>query len=200
MRKSAAQLDREIAGALAKKGTAEIIAKRSTADGKHVLLWNDGTLTWALYNTIKGSPWPRTDAQIREALKAGWLVMGEVELYDAAEVPRLIEVARKIARRGGTPGDLRSAFAKSSPLKPHWVVQETDRDGRPTVRVWRLPRISHPGVVIWDEIRGSRGARYHVMTEVMERGRPSGTLTSTGARFKDLTSLDKYLRETSVLR
>ncbi len=221
MPKSAAQLDREIAMSLAKKSRPhstlerspyghellktdakpkpEIIARRKTSDDKAVSLWNDGSLTWGAWNAVKGSPNARTDAQIREALKAGWLVIGEIELYDADEVPRLIEVARKVSRRGGLPGDLRREFAKSRPLRPHWQVQEADREGRPTVRVWRLPRLSHPGVVIWDEARGSHGKRYRVMTEIVERGRPSGTLADTGVRFKDLTSLGGYLRETSHL-
>ena len=222
MPKSATQLNREIAASLAKKSRShstmerspyghelfktsakpksEIIARRKTSDDKTVSLWNDGSLTWGAWNVIKGSPSPRTDAQIREALDAGWLVMGEIELYDADDVPRLIEVARKVARRGVSAGDLRREFAKDAPLKPKWQVQETDRQGRPTVRVWRLPRLSHPGMVIWDEVRGSHGARYRVMTEIIERGRPSGTLSDTGVRFKDLTSLSKYLRETSELR
>jgi hypothetical protein len=220
-RQSAAKLDREIAASIAKRSHStlarspyghelfktsadkpkpEIIARRRTSDGKSVLLWNDGTLTWGMYDAIKGSPRARTDPQIREALDAGWLVVGEIELYEADEVPRLIEAARKVARRGGSAGDLRSDFAKAAPLKPHWIVQEADRKGRPTVRVWRLSRISHPGVVIWDEVRGSQGSRYRVMTEIMERGRRSGTLADTGVRFKDLTSLSKYLRETSELR
>lgn len=128
---------------------------------------------------------------------ASWLAD---RCHETDEVPRLIEAARKVARRGGVAGDLRREFAKDAPLRPHWVVQETDRGGRPTVRVWRLPRISHPGVVIWDEVRGSHGARYRVMTEIMERGRRSGTLADTGVRFEDLASLSKYLRETSELR
>lgn len=224
MPKSAAQLNREIAASLtktrrshatltrspyghelfktdAKTPTPEVIAQRKTADDKAVSLWNDGSLTWGRMGTvIKGSPHARTDEQIRAALAAGWLVMGEIELYDSDDVPRLIEVARKVARRNGLPGDVRREFAKGCPLRPHWQVQETDRDGRPTVRVWRLPRITHPGLVIWDEVRGSHGARYRVMTEILERGRRSGTLADTGVRFKDLASLDKYLRETSALR
>lgn len=182
------------------KPKSEIIARRKTADDKVVALWNDGSLTWGSWNVIKGSPHARTDAQIREALAAGWLVMGEIELYDADDVPRLIDVARKVAHRGGLPGDVRREFAKGRPLKPHWQVQEADRDGRPTVRVWRLPRLSHPGLVIWDEVRGSHGERYRVMTEIIERGRRTGTLADTGVRFKDLASLSKYLHETSELR
>jgi len=179
------------------KPDPQIIARRKTADGKIVQLWNDGTLTWALHNAIKGSPHPRTDDQIREALAAGHLVMGEIELYDADDVPRLIEVARKVAKRGGLPGDVRREFAKDAPLRPHWEVQEADRDGKPLVRVWKLPKMSHPGLAVWDEVRGSGGrGRYQVMQE-MKRG--SGTYAPTGVQFHDLASLSKYLRETSAV-
>jgi hypothetical protein len=202
-----AQLDREIAAALAKKAD-EIIARRKTADDKAVALWSDGSLTWGGVGTvIKGSPHARTAAQIEEALAAGWLVMGEVEAYDADEVPRLIEVARKVARRGGLPGDVRGEFAKSAPLKPLWTVIEADRDGRPLVRAWILPRITHPGMAVWDEVRGSGGrGRYQVMREVtrgvpgqIRGGRGSGAYESTGFQFHDLAKLSQYLRETSQL-
>ena len=195
--KSSAQLDREIAASLAKKPKDEIVARRKTSDDKEVALWSDGSLTWGRWNVIKGSPHARTPAQIEEALRAGWLVMGEIELYDAEEVPRLIEVARKVARRGGDPGDVRAEFAKGAPLRPLWTIQEADRDGRPQVRVWRLPRLSHPDLAVWDEVRGSRGrGRYQVMREI---SRGSGTYASTGVQFHDLASLQKYLRETSQL-
>jgi hypothetical protein len=120
MPKSAAQLNREIAASLAKKprshstmerspyghelfktGTSkpkpEIIARRKTSDDKIVSLWNDGSLTWGAWNVIKGSPRARTDAQISEALKAGWLVIDEVELYDADGVPRLIPADSRLS-------------------------------------------------------------------------------------------------------
>lgn len=223
MPKSAAQLNREIAASLAKRSRShatltrspyghelfktgatpkpEVIAQRKTSDGKAVSLWNDGSLTWGRMGLIiKGSPHARTDDQIRAALDAGHLVLGEIELYDADEVPRLIEVARKVAKRGASSGELRRAFAKDAPLKPHWEVYEADRDGKPTVRIWRLSRLSHPGMVIWDEVRGSHGSRYRVMTEIVERGRRTGTLSDTGVAFNDLTKLGKYLRETSQLR
>lgn len=205
MAKSSAQLDREIAAALKKD---EIIARRKTADDKAVALWSDGSLTWGGVGTvIKGSANPRTAAQIEEALAAGWLVMGDVELYDADEVPRLIEVARKAARRGGLPGDVRREFAKSAPLRPQWTVIEADRDGRPLVRAWVLPRLTHPGIAIWDEVRGSGGrGRYQVMREVtrgpapwLRGGRGSGAYESTGFQFHDLEKLAQHLRETSQL-
>jgi hypothetical protein len=123
--------------------------------------------------------------------------MGEVEIHDAEDVPRLIAAARKVAKRGGKPGDVRDEFAKEAPLRPVWEVQETDRNGNPLVRVWKLPRMSHPGLAVWDEVRGSGGrGRYQVMQEI-KRG--SGTYAPTGVQFHDLASLAKYLRETSAL-
>ncbi len=198
--KTPAQLDAEIKAAFngAKNG---ILARRKTADDKVVLLHDDGTLTWALGNAIKGSPNARTAEQIEEALTAGWIVMGEVEIHDADEVSHLIEVARAAARRGGDatlPGNVRKAIWKDAPLKPHWVTLEADRDGRPLVRVWNLPRLSHPGVAIWDEARGSGGrGRYQVMRQ-HDRNRGRDTFVPTGIQFSDLAALSKYLRETSA--
>jgi hypothetical protein len=204
MAKSPAQLECEIAASLKKKD--EVIARRKTADDKVVLLWSDGSLTWALGNVIKGSAHARTPGQVQEARSAGWLVMGEVELYDADEVPRLIEVARKAARRRGEaalPGNVRGAFAKPASLKPHWTTLETDRAGKPTIRVWRLPRLTHPGVAIWDTSRNAGRGRYEVMTEVRAGGlgqrSGGGTYAPTGVRFHDLDKLSQYLRETSAL-
>lgn len=172
----------------------EVIARRTTADGKTVVLWSDGSLTWGRMGTvIKGSPHARTPAQKQEAREAGWRVLGEVELYDAAEVPRLIAAARKVARSGGTPGDVRAEYARSGQreqrLTPVWKVYQTDRDGRPKVRVWRLPRLLYGGIVVWDET--SPRGRYHVMREI----RGTGTLESTGIHFRDLDKLSAFLLE-----
>lgn len=202
MAKSPAQLDAEIKAALngAKHG---IIGRAKTYDDKVVLLHSDGTLTWALGNAIKGSPNARTAAGIEEARTAGWLVLGEVSIVEAADVPRLIEAARKVARKGGNPGDVRAELHKVAPLKPHWTTLETDRDGKPTIRVWRLPRMSHPGIAVWDTLRNASHGRYEVMMEVRAGGlgqrSGGGTYATTGVRFHDLTKLSKYLRETSQL-
>jgi hypothetical protein len=205
MAKSSAQLNAEIKAALngAKHG---ILARRKTADDKVVMLHADGTLTWALGSAIKGSPNARTAAGIEEALTAGWLVMDNVELYDADDVPRLIAVTRKVAHQGGNHGDVRRAFAKQPPLKPHWTTLEADRDGKPTIRVWRLPRMSHPGLAVWDTLRNASRGRYEVMMEVRagigpgrRSERESGTYATTGVRFNDLDKLSQYLRETSQL-
>ena len=87
-----------------------IIARRSTADGKHVCLWSDGLLTWAFGYHIKGAARPRTQAAREQAFTAAWLVLGDVELYDADEIPTLVKAARWAAARDGLPGTMRQRF------------------------------------------------------------------------------------------
>lgn len=173
----------------------EVIARRKTYDDKAIALWSDGSLTWGgIGRTIDGSPNAKTPAAKEAALKAGWLVIGEVEVYDAEDVPRLIKAARKVAAKNGLPGDLRREFWKDAPLRPHWETYQTDRNGKPTIRTWRLPRVSHPGLVVWDRVTGAK--RYEVMHML---GRGSSTLATTGVRFDTLPELATYLRETSAL-
>jgi hypothetical protein len=177
----------------------EVLARRKTADAKDVVLWSDGSLTWGRMGTvIKGSAHARTPAQIRDALAAGWLALGDVELYDAAEVPKLMAAARKVAARGGTPGDLRSAFGASASreerLTPIWTTLETDRAGNPTLRIWKLPRLLYGNLAVWDDRRGPRASsmgRYQVMSEM---GR-SGTYAPIGVQFHTLHDLSAYLHE-----
>ncbi len=121
----------------------------------------------------------------------------------------LIEAARKVVRRAiargvqANPGDVRAELFRKAPLKPHWTTLEADRDGNPTLRVWRLPRLSHPGLAVWDTPRNASRGRYEVMTEVRAGGlgqRSEGvTYATTGIRFRDLEKLSQYLRETSSL-
>lgn len=166
------------------------IARRATADGKHVLAWSDGQMTWALGCAIKGSPRPRNADQQRRALAAAQLVLDDVCLFDAAEVPALIKAARQSADRGRgragmwerLRGPKRGTVAG---LVPQWTVRHTDRDGRPTLRVWTLPRLAYPGLVVWHE----RGL-YQVMREAP---RGSGTLFDTGFRARTLRELGELL-------
>lgn len=145
-----------------------VIATRRTADDKIVKLWSSGWLTWALGNAIKGSAFPRTAEQRTRAMKAGWLVIGEVCLYDADDVSLLVAAARWAADRDGLPGTVRTrvrVLRAPRELRPTWETQECDRDGRPTLRVWRLPRLlGFAGLAVFHE-RGS----YEVMQAV--RGR-----------------------------
>src|SRR4051812_35894631 len=72
---------------------AHVMAKRKTADGIIIKLWSDGAITAGL-NTyvIRGA---RSARAVRLAVAAGWLVVGEVCLYDYAEVRKLCVSARR---------------------------------------------------------------------------------------------------------
>lgn len=161
------------------------IATRRTADGSIVHLWPGGSLTWALGRYIDGSPHPRTEEQAQVALRAGWLVLGEVELYSDGEVPALVRAARWTAERGLDPGDMRARLHRSR-VRPAWTTLEADRDGRPRMQCWRLPRIRWPGLAVWRD-----GARYSVWSEI---GR-SGSYAPTGMEFHRLSDVAAYLSE-----
>jgi hypothetical protein len=187
---------------------AEIIARRTTSDGKIVTLWSDGDLTFALGRGIPGLRFPRSAL----GLRAGWLVMGEVELYDASEVALLAKAALGSAKRGELPGELRARIFRSKSqeaaaeigrggkalvslglapkrmgLVPKWMTLETDRNGKPTLRVWKLPRLIYGGLAVWHE-RGT--------FEIMREAPPhSGTYVTTGFERKTLREVVALLPE-----
>lgn len=172
-----------------------VIARRSTADGKHVCLWDDGQLTWALGYHIRGAMNPRTPEQQVAARKVGRLVLGDVELYAAAEVSELISAARWAAERDGIPGTMRArlyaqrrkAQLAAMLLAPKWEVLQADRDGKPTSRVWRLHRMSPwAGCVVFDERRSC--GRYHLAARV--RANPYGTTRATDDAYEELFHFD----------
>jgi hypothetical protein len=187
---------------------AEVIARRSTFDGKPILLWSDGDLTFSLGRGIPKLRIPRGSSTL--ALAAGWLVLGEVELYEAAEVAALAKAALESSRRGESPGEFRARAGRmltkgsrrrtagsgagaasaggkrgggagKGGLVPRWEVLEADRDGKPRLRVWRLPRIFYAGLAVWHE----RGV-YEIMEEAR---RGSGTYRPTGFRRKTLREI-----------
>lgn len=75
--------------------TDHLVATRRTADGKSVQLWSDGQVTWGLGYGMRGVGRARYYSVRQRNLQAGWIVIGDVELYDAAEVPALVRAARK---------------------------------------------------------------------------------------------------------
>lgn len=79
---------------------AAIIATRRTFDGVRVDLWSDGVIS------IVGI------GKRAVGLEAGWLVLGDVCLYDAAEVMALAEKARKGTRQRMT--DARDYMRKAA--------------------------------------------------------------------------------------
>lgn len=168
---------------------AHQIARRRTADNLAVVLWSDGRLTGA-FGALAGLPAtaPRTDATRATALMAGWLFLGEVELYERGELARLYEASRWTAQRDGQPGTVRQRMHRAPPLRPIWTVIQTDRDGRPVERYWRLPRLMWPGLSVWE--RRNAAEPYELMG--VDR---FGTCTPTGFKFKTLEALSRHLHE-----
>lgn len=166
---------------------ADWIAKRRTAQDSIVYLWPDGSLTWAFGRFVDGSPRARTPEQVERALSAGWLAMGDVELYDDAEVPQLIRAARWAVEHGTGIAGMRERFHRAVPLRPAWTTLQTDRTGKPTLQCWRLPRLRWPGLAVWRE-----SGRYSIWTE---QGR-SGTYAPTGLSFTNLSALRAHLDST----
>lgn len=67
-----------------------VVAKRVTADGIGVEIWHDGAVTGRIGQALHGVPIarPRTAESLAVSLAAGWLLAGEVEIYNIDEVPR----------------------------------------------------------------------------------------------------------------
>jgi hypothetical protein len=123
-----------------------------------------------------------------------------VAAYDLAEVPRLVECARRVAANGGQFGDLRRAFNAPDPttLRLSWGVREADADGKPTVRVAHLDKMRWPGLAVWHE----RG-RYELMA-VTRSSAPYGisggpVLEPTGFSFATQAALREHLFSVSAL-
>ena len=77
-------------------------------------------------------------------------------------------------------------------IRPTWDVVSADRDGRPTERVWRLPRLRWPGLAVFDF--PNRAERYEVFNVHRgDRRAPSDYATTTGCRFATLADLAAHL-------
>ena len=160
-----------------------IIASRTTFDGVKVCLWSDGLLTWAMGYSIKGVGTSRKPEQKELNLRAGWLVMGEVCLYERAEVSTLVKVARRAVRQSKMPAPLYLRTKITEALEGSvmdaivWTVTSTDRDGRTTERTGTFARLSGLAhVVIFDSRRdyNRHGGRYgvHYLTADRKSVRP----------------------------
>lgn len=86
----------------------KIMARRRTYDGVAVLFWTDGGVTLGMGFRIRGIGERRQSAlrsayadalEVRRDVEAAWLLAGEVEVYDAAELRRAIRVARQATRQ-----------------------------------------------------------------------------------------------------
>lgn len=76
----------------------ELLATRTTADGKMVGLWSDGVVTVGYLHThVRGAGVAMTAEKRAENVRAGWLLLCEVAVYDTAELPAAVCAARKAA-------------------------------------------------------------------------------------------------------
>lgn len=172
-----------------------IIATRTDLDGLSVTMWDDGAITGALGIGINGVPIrrPKTTEQIEATRRIGRLFMGEVCIYRRAELPGVYAAAERAAKIDGLPGTLRRIMReRAAPrFSLKWTVAQTDRDGNPTERVCRLPRLMWPGYVVFDFCGGpgSKDGRYVLMID----RRRDGTCEQTGFAFATLRDLYAHL-------
>lgn len=174
------------------------VAHRETADGLRVELWDDGAVTGGNGYGLDGVPVarPRTPEALSVSRAAGWLFVGEVSLWERADLGALYAACRKVAVKGGLPGDVRAAMAapvELPPVKLHWDIRETDNHGDTTLRVAQLPRMLWPGMVVWHE----RG-RYELLSRVFVDGREA--LSAHGLVFASQRELFRHLRTTQAIR
>lgn len=139
---------------------------------------------------------PRTAEAIERERRAALLLADEVSLYDLAELPRLYDCARRVAAKGGGRREMLVAFAatKAPTVEFSWETYQTDRDGKPTVRVARLDRIRWPGYAVWHE------SGIYKLFAIARRGFPGcahmeEVLEPTGFEFKTQRDLCKHLHE-----
>jgi len=179
---------------------ARVMAERTTADGSRLRLWSDGALTGGYGYGFPGVPIarPRDAGKAEIARTAGWLVLGEAELYHDAEIPKLYAAALRTASRGGDPGDVRAAAAKSLdtfrvPIR--WEVLTADRDGHPTTRFGHLPRLGWAGVGVWHERGVYEVLHQHHGVAVGARSRDAwrDAWHDTGFKFTSQQELFKHL-------
>jgi hypothetical protein len=92
----------------------ERIARRTTFDGIVVELWADGSVTDPMRVLVVPA---RGDAT--EAIRAALLAFEDVEMYDHADVARLVRVAKAARRqtREGLHGYIRRVMA-GEPYRP----------------------------------------------------------------------------------
>ena len=171
------------------------IAARRTADDRPVELWSTGTVTGAMGFGLDGVLFarPRSPESREVALTAGWLLMGEVECYDRDELPALYAACRKVAAKGGRPGDVRAAMAvEAAPRIPiRWEVLQADRDGKATCRVGHLPRLMFAGTAIWHE-RGFYEVMYEY-TGAVVGSRSRSSWHGSGITFTSQRELLRFL-------
>jgi hypothetical protein len=89
-----------------------VVKSANTADNKRVCLWSDGMVTGLFGHRLSGIPARRGKdaASVQRNLKAGRLLLGDVELYDVSEIGDLYAAAERAAKLDGQPGTMRRFY------------------------------------------------------------------------------------------
>ena len=174
-----------------------VLARRQTFDERHLDLWSDGSITNYFGQHLHGLPTGRSPS--REKLDAGWLFMGEVELFNFDEAPNLWRAALTVAKRGGQPGDVRDEFARLAEPRIHfqWTTIRGDRDGRWTEQRCALDRFRWPGVAVFRDRSGYQVVAIEHVTALSRDENPrvihDWVADDMGPRFTNLRDLTKFL-------
>lgn len=179
-----------------------VIMRRQTADGFEVCLWENGAVTGAMGIGLPRVPLarPKTPEAVTRSMAIGVLMVGDVELYDAAELPALYNAAKRAAAKDGLPGTMRRLFRERQAraevflVEFQWHVSMADSRGVTTERWARLPRLRWPGLVVFDFCgsEGSARGRYRLFRTIARHGADS-TITDTGLAFPTLRALSAHL-------
>jgi len=173
------------------------IARRHTADGISVHLESDGKVLGLFGRSLNGVPVrrPRTPESHRHAVKAGRLFMEWVGLYSAAELGVLYADACEAARQGTTIREARRTREALPPPAPAltWTTVRADRDGKPTERHARLPRLLWPDLAVADYCggSGSKRGRYVLLRRDNADGREVWREVNA---FRNLDALWSFVR------
>jgi len=75
------------------------IWRTATADGKDVVGWSDGDVTWAFGYAIRGVGLAHSSATAGADLRASWALRENVGMLDANEVATAFNALRRVARQ-----------------------------------------------------------------------------------------------------
>lgn len=104
---------------MVKKMTERPIQKSRTRDGKTLEMWFDGTLTFAFGFKIPGIGKPRSKHhQLRDSRIAHWIIDSAPMYYDAGEIARVFNAARRWLSASGSmqSGELGLRYAVAREL------------------------------------------------------------------------------------
>lgn len=175
-----------------------VIAQRTTSDGKEVYAYSDGAITGFMGRRLPGVPVakPRTIEASHRERRAAQLFMGEVCLWNEADLGRLHKAARKAAANGGDAGDVRRGMKRSEAILIPFRVSEVSPAGAVVERfaVFRLGRLFHVAI-LWSRSRGYEMG--HMVAGAMGR---YDVFEASGFVFKNLAGVQAHLRSLLALK